>query len=311
MPGIGVVVNPRAGGNRRWAARAARLRAVVGDCGVVHEPRDLKALAEVAAGFREDEVEIVAVCGGDGSMHQAVSALVPVYGSAALPPMLPLRAGTINYVAATVGCRRGSPEKVLSHVVRQYRLRAPYDTTERDTVCVNGGDYGFVVGCGAVVNFLQLYYGRQGTGSLSAARLLARVIVSGLLGSGFARSVVQPVEADILCDDERVPFRVFTVVLAGTVAQIALGCKPMYLANRKRGYLHLVAGPIGPWAVLKKLRRLRRGFPMEEPTLYDNLARRVTVRFARPAPYMVDGDLVAPVGELDVTAGPRITFIRG
>jgi hypothetical protein len=108
-----------------------------------------------------------------------------------------------------------------------------------------------------------------------------------------------------------VPFRVFTVILGATVEQIALGFRPTYLGNRKRGYLHFVGGPIGAWPVLKKLRRLRRGFPIEEPTLYDNLARRLTVRFDRPTTFMIDGDIGTAVDELLVTTGPRVTLIRG
>jgi diacylglycerol kinase family enzyme len=261
--------------------------------------------------FLEREVEILAVCGGDGSLHRCLTAFIPVWGAHPLPPLLPLRAGTINFVAADIGCRRGSPERVLGHVMRQYRRGATYDTTERDLLRINDDQYGFVVGCGAVVNFLRAYYGRQGTGPLSAAWLLTKVIASGLLGTNLARSIVQPVEADVSCDDERVPFRVFSVILAGTVQQIALGFRPMYLGNRKRGYLHFVGGPIGVWPVLKKLRRLRRGFPIEEATLYDNVARALTIRFARATSYMIDGDLGPTVKDLHVTTGPRVTLIRG
>lgn len=311
MPGIGVVVNPVAGRNRSRTDRSERLAAVLGDCGVVRETEDIGQLTDVASEFLERKVEILGVCGGDGSIHRCLSALIPVYGTEPLPRVLPLRAGTINFVAAATGCRRGSPERVLGHIVRQYQEGGTYDTTERDLLCVNGTEYGFAVGSGAVVNFLRAYYGKQGTGAVSAAWLLAKVIASGVLGTNLVRGIVQPVEADILCDDERVPFRVFTVILGATVEQIALGFRPTYLGNRKRGYLHFVGGPIGTWAVLKNLRRLRRGFPIEEPTLYDNLARRLTVRFGRPTAFMIDGDIGATVDELLVTTGPRVTLIRG
>ena len=67
-----------------------------------------------------------------------------------------------------------------------------------------------------------------------------------MFGTSLVRSAFRRVEADIACDDERVPFRTFTVILAGTVTHVALGFKPMYLAARKRHHFHLLAGPIGP-----------------------------------------------------------------
>jgi diacylglycerol kinase family enzyme len=311
MPGIGIVLNPHARGNRRRTGRAERLADIVGDCGVVRETSDIAQLTDVAYEFLARQVEILAVCGGDGSLFHVLSQFIPVYEHEPLPRCLPLRAGTINFVAASIECRRGSPEKVLAHVVRDYRHGGTHDVTERDLLCVNKVQYGFAVGCGAVVNFLRAYYGQQGAGPRSAAGLLARVVLSAIAGTSLARGIVQPVEADIMCDDERVPFRVFTVVLAATVDQIALGFRPTYLGNRKRGYFHLVGGPIGAWTFLRRFGRLRRGLPTGEGSLYDNLARDVTIRFARPAPYMVDGDILPSTHEVHVTTGPRLTMIRG
>jgi diacylglycerol kinase family enzyme len=311
MPGIGVVVNPQARGNRRRTDRAERLAEIVGDAGVVRETAAVTQLAETAREFAARDLDVLAVCGGDGSIFRVFSALIPAYGDRPLPAVLPLRAGTINFVAAAIGCRRGPPEKVLAHVVRNYCRGIAHDTTERDLLCVNGTQYGFVIGCGAVVNFLRAYYAQQGTGPLYAIRLLARVVVSALAGGPFARGIVQPVEADITCDGERVPFRLFTVVLAGTVDRVALGFRPLYLGDRKRGYLHLVGGPFGAREFLRCFGRLRKGFPTEEPTLYDNLGRMVSIRFARPAAYMIDGDVAPPVTQLDVATGPRVILIRG
>jgi diacylglycerol kinase family enzyme len=311
MAGIGVVVNPHAGRNARRRDRVERLSRIVGDTGLVRETASLQEVAEVAGEFLAHQVDILAVFGGDGSVFRSLSALIPVYGATPLPPILPLRAGTINFVAASIGCRRGDPEKVLGRVVRDYRRGRAHDVTERDLLRVNDTQYGFAFGCGAVVNFLRAYYGAQQGGRLAAAALLAKVVLSAMMGSPFARSIVQPVEADITCDDERVPFRVFTVVLGATVDQIALGFKPTYLGARKRGYLHLVGGPVGAREFMRNITRFYRGFPTREARLYDNLAREVIVRFARPEPYMLDGDVLPPVRDLRVTTGPRVTLIRG
>ena len=107
------------------------------------------------------------------------------------------------------------------------------------------------------------------------------------------------------------PFRTFTVILGGTITHIALGFKPMYLAARKRHHFHLLAGPIGPLRLARKIVRFRRGWPLEEPDFYDNLAREVTIRFAAPTRFMMDGDILDPVRALTINTGPVISMIRG
>jgi diacylglycerol kinase family enzyme len=75
--------------------------------------------------------------------------------------------------------------------------------------------------------------------------------------------------------------------------------------------MHLLAGPIGPLRLARKLPRLWRGFPLEDPEFYDNLARVVTIRFAAPTRFMMDGDLLEPVSVLTLRTGPVISMIRG
>ena len=272
---------------------------------------DLAAIEEVAREFARVRVDIVAVCGGDGSHFRTLSALRRYYSEGGLPLFLPLRAGTMNYIARSIGCMRGGPEHVLTHVARDYRHGCTHDVVERHLLIVNDEHAGFVVGCGVVVNYLRLYYSEVRPGVLTATRLLGRLLTSAVAGTSLVRGVFRRVSADIDCDDERVPFRTFTVILAGTVTHVALGFKPMYLAARKRQHFHLLAGPIGPLKLARKILRFRRGFPLEEPELYDNLARSATIRFAVPTWFMMDGDILDPVPALEIRTGPVLSMIRG
>ena len=310
MPGIGVVVNPHARANRRSRDRVQVFTEAVGNHGVVRETTSLEAMEELAHGFRERRIDILAVCGGDGSFFRTLSAVVRAYGSEPLPWFLPLRAGSMNTIARSVGCRRGTPERVLVHTLSDYRAGCPFELTERHLLQVNGEHFGFMVGAGVVVNFLQVYYATGKPGPRTAGKLFARVIVSGLTHSALARGLLQPVQADIDCDDERVPHRRFTFIYGSSIVDIGLGLKATYLATRKRGFFHLLAGPILPRHVAPRLWRLRRGLPLELDELYDNLAQHVRVEFSRPSHYMIDGDVLGAVTRLDVVAGPRLTIIQ-
>lgn len=312
MPGIGVVVNPHARSNRAAGPeRVARMTEVLGRDGFVRVTDSVAMIEEVAREFRERGVEVLAICGGDGSYHCTLTAFCAVYGKAPLPLLLPLRGGTVNYIAKATGGRRGRPEQTVARVVRDYRRGRVYETTELDMLCVNGREHGFVLSFGTAVNFLRRYYARPKQGPTQAALLLGRLIASALTGTHGARAVFQATRADVEVDGEPLPFRQFTFFFASTVERIALGFRPTYLGQRKRGYMHVLGGPVPATRLIRRAVRIYRGFPTHEPTLFDNLAQRGVIRFFRPEAWMLDGDILEPVARLAVEVAGRVTLIRG
>ncbi|MFN8625856.1 MAG: diacylglycerol kinase family protein [Candidatus Binatia bacterium] len=309
MPGIGVILNPRAGSNRKRPERLRQFTEAVGDDGLVCATESLAEMDEVAHDLRARAIDILAVCGGDGSYFRTLSAVVRAYGGEPLPRFLPLRAGSMNTIARSLLWRHGTPERVLERTVADYRAGRPCETTERHLLGVNGHHFGFMVGAAAVVNFLREYYGGPGRGRWTAAKLVGRVAASAVAGTALARTVFQRTEADIDCDGERVPHRRFTVIYASSIRDIGLGFKATYLATRKPGFFHLLAGPVRARQVIGGLRRLRHGWPLEVDDLYDNLAAHVHIDFARPTEYMIDGDVLGAVSQLDIVSGPRLSII--
>ena len=83
MAGIGVIVNPRAAGNRARPGLAARLASVVGADGEVLETADLQALDAALARLKDRGIDALAVCGGDGTLCHTISRAVAVW--AAMP----------------------------------------------------------------------------------------------------------------------------------------------------------------------------------------------------------------------------------
>ncbi len=76
------------------------------------------------------------------------------------------------------------------------------------------------------------------------------------------------------------------------------------------GFFHVLGGPVPAWRLIRRILRIYRGFPSGEPTLYDNLGHRLTVRFARPTHLMLDGDILEPCDRLEVDVPLRVELIQ-
>jgi len=310
MAGIGVVVNPRASGNRGRPDTAARLAAVVGADGEVVETENLEALDATLHRFFERGFDVIAVSGGDGSLCHAISRAVEIWGEDHLPPFVALRGGTINNVSRTVG-GPVRPESFLGKVMSGYRSRRSLATMDRPLLRVNGKIYGSIVGAGLITHFLEEYYEGPNPGPASAAVLLVRCGLSWLGGGEFLRRIVPTVQGRAECDGEALPWTEYTLVVASSVKHIGLGLTPFYLSGRKQGFFHVLAGPPTPGQLLSRLPRFRRGFPAGLDTLYDNMARRFRIEFAEPQSFTVDGELFPSVRVLEIEAGPAVRFVRG
>jgi diacylglycerol kinase family enzyme len=309
MPGIGVVINPQAGGNRGVTDRALRLGDLLGPHGWVRETRTIEALPEVAAECRQKAVDVLAVCGGDGTFGQTLSALVRVYGERPLPSFLPLRAGTMNTVARSIGCRAWEPERMLAEVAADYRSGRPLDNFEHQLLSVNGESYCFMLGAGVVVGFLRAYYGNGRRGPFGGAQVLARLIVSAVTGGAAARRAFEWLSARMECDGVSVPFDRFSVVYVSSIEEIGLGFRPTYRARERRDRFHVFAGPVDAVELVRCLPRIKRGVATGSPQIFDATAGRVVVEFARPSSYMMDGDIMPAVGGLVIEPGPVLRVI--
>lgn len=305
-----MIVNPHAGRNRADRQVVSKLAAAVNGCGFVTVPHTLEELDGVARRCARERVDIVAICGGDGSFFRGLSALVHAYEGEQLPLFLPLRGGSMNTIARSVGVLTGGPATVLGHVAGAYASGRPLRTTQRQLIEVQAQYYGFMVGCGVIVNFLRVYYGGKARGPLVAALWLGRAILSGFLGGALAQRILQGFRAEVVCDEELVAHREYNVLYASTITDIGLGFVATYLATRKKGYFHLLAGHVRASQVISRLHRLRGGCPLNLETLYDNLAREVRVEFEQPTHYTIDGDLLEPVVELHLRAGPMLTIVQ-
>ncbi len=307
-PGLVVVTNPRSGANRRDAGLVERLRRAAPEARI-DTPHDLGELRGLARSWVDARLPRLAVHGGDGTLHQVLTALVAEAGDAPLPEVVLLRGGTMNIVAASVGVTERA-EVFLKRVAGG----GATTTTTRRLLKVVVDDappvVGFLSGNGIVARFLEKYYERPDPTPVDAARLLLRGSMSAMVGGKLIRELVRPYAGAVILDGERLPNERWTAVALGTVEQMGLGFRVFHLVAEHPDAFQVVAlgGSVADLA--RELPSLYRGRGVHRPGDSVHVVRELVLEADEPIPLMVDGDFYrADRGRIRVTVGPSVRFV--
>jgi len=307
MSGIGLVINPRAGANRRDPAAAARLARRLGDHGVVAMPRSLDELSRAAEDFRRQKIDVLGIAGGDGTNYVTLTHFYGVYGQEPLPTVAFLRGGTMNTVANSLGLPSGRPEGLLDRLVRRYLEKPRLAALVQRTMNVEG-KLAFLWGIGVIPGYLREYYDTGAPSPWTAAKTLARAIGSTAVGGPMIQRMTRPVSAEVTLDSGEVwSMRSYLCVGAGTIPDIGLGFRPYHLAGTP-GFFHMQGITCSPMGFVLDLPRIHRALPMSEGKAIDRTATSATVRVpGSTIPYMIDGDLLEhPRSEMTIRLGPEV-----
>lgn len=309
MSGIGVVTNPRSRKNRRNPALARRLGYILGERDVAAAPEDLDDLAATVTRFREREVEVVCINGGDGTVHTVVTALAKTWEpDRPLPRIALLRGGTMNTQAHGLGIT-GTPEALLGRVVEAYHSGEPLPVARRSLLCVDGEQYGFIFGNGLIAQFLEPYYEGREPSPMKAAWLLARAVASALWQGPFIRRIMRPWHGVVAMDGQAFPESSYLTVTAGTIDDIGLGFRPFYQCLRHPQHMHAHGFRGSAWALSRELLRIYRAQPMKTDEVDSGVCRELRLTAAEPIVYMLDGDFHQGGNEVLVRTDRDVEFV--
>ena len=93
MGPIGVITNPKAKKNIREKGIKQKLQSIVGDIGIVRETPLPDHVDAVAEEFKRNDISLLCINGGDGSISITLRSFLDVYQDAPLPPVVHLRGG--------------------------------------------------------------------------------------------------------------------------------------------------------------------------------------------------------------------------
>jgi diacylglycerol kinase (ATP) len=305
---IGVIGNPRAGKNAGNPNRVKRLGHILGSDGVIRETQTLEEMSDIAREFRRAEISILAIDGGDGTLHHALSAFIPIYGGTDLPPIALLRGGTMNTIANSLGIK-GPSEAILQRALTSLREQVPLEVLRTNTLKVNDR-YGFIFGLGFPVNLLKAYYEGKGRGPAKTIRVLFKVLLSMLKKRDTDSSFFRPFEADIWLDGKRLPSGRYTALLGATVEEVGLGFKPTRRAREKEGMFQALYLGTGPKESGLNALRVLLGMSLKGEGLADRMVRRSIIKLEKPADIQIDGEIFKDQQEIRLHVGPTIRCIR-
>jgi diacylglycerol kinase (ATP) len=314
MARIGVIINPYSKKNvRRKDAIRDKIEKIGGDLVEVRITQSLEEIEEAGRSFFEQGVEIIGICGGDGSMSVTLSRLLPIWGETPFPKIMPLRGGTMNMICQSAGIKK-APEKVFKKVVKAIKSNMGLKTVERDTVRIEGR-IGFLFGTGLTSNFLDAYYEGPGTGPRKAAAVALRLIFSILIRGNFSKRLMRQVKLKLRWRDDNghmndYKYDNITNLGASTISNLGVGFAPMYRALERPGHMHLMVWAIPPIRMVLGLHNLFFGRPWNNKKVLDQVIDYWEFEAEDPIRYMLDGELyVTEESQAAIEIGPRFKLI--
>jgi diacylglycerol kinase family enzyme len=309
MAGIGVISNGRSRKNKKNPQRVNELKYILGNNGIVRETKTIEQLYEAAEEFKERDIDILCINGGDGTNHVTLTAFINVYGNKPLPKIAILRAGTMNTVATSLNIY-GKSSDILLNIIKKYNSGEPFVITHRNLLKVNDNQYGFIFGNGIIYNFLKVYYKDEERSPTTAAILLAKSIVRTLVSK--KDPLLKKITVEIE-EDGGVIWRHhnFLTIGAMTVREIGLGfvAAPRALENPNK--FQVFAVKTGVFGVVKSFPNMllfRNG--LLKSVVEEKVLNKLVINSLKEAiPYTIDGDMHSPVQRLKIELGPRLKLI--
>ena len=230
---IGVLHNPLSGRNKRQPLlfQAVYARHPEVQLAEVTTPADIMRAMEK---FSHNQVNLVVVNGGDGTIQATIDALFNFRHFSEMPLLAIIPAGTANMIAGDVGLgkyEKGTLERLLSwmtpssyaiDIVNRPILRIRLPSQQRPI-------HGMFFGAGAIYHGTKMGRETKQTigrlGEWGAGLILAKFLLALATGS---RKGLQPVTVGVSTGESTTKHEEYLVLLVTTLERLFLGMKPFW-----------------------------------------------------------------------------------
>ncbi len=308
MGGIGIIFNPLAGKNRKYHLMSQELNNLLNENCILRETKSINDLNQAVLEFKERDIDIIAISGGDGTIHLVLSSVINSYQGKTLPKFISLCSGTMNTFTHSVKFK-GKTQNILKETIDKYQKGKPFKEINQHLMKIND-KYGFLTGAGVVSKFLDAYYSSSNPGPAYASKMVLRIIFSTIFRTRYSKNIFSPAKFKITIDGKKIKNNEFMFILGCTIRELGLGFTPTPRAYEKQGHFHFLASSMKPMSLLSKIPVLWLGNDFSHPDLnYNGIAKEVIVEPEGKLRWMVNGDLYSTEKPLHISVGPTIIVI--
>ncbi len=311
---VGVLHNPRSGGNRgRTDLRVRRAAARYGaPLAIARTPAEIEAgLAQLA----QHGATVVALSGGDGTIQAALTTLQKETGATdTLAPIALLRSGTTAMTARDMGLP-GRPDRALDRLlawaggsggdcrIHQRTLLAVRSHPGAEPL------YGFFLGAAAIAQGVAHFHQQRSPGRRGGGLGPALTLLRGMAEAGHEKArIARPVPIGVGNGGSPGPARDYLVFFVTSLERLMLGMTPYWGSDE--GPIRYTGIEAGASGLLRQAFRIVRGRPGKalcpERGYHSHNAERLEL--ALDSCLYLDGERITPVperGPVTVTAaGP-------
>jgi len=283
------------------------------------ETTSVRAVPEALASLARQDIELLAVNGGDGTLQYTLTQMLTTDDFPNIPMVAPLRGGRTNMTALDIGAHR-NPAKGLKRLLDNIRAgRLEGHMVDRpllrvETLRDRRVHYGFFFGAGMIHRAIDLTHslfpsGRS-QGSLGAGMVTAGLLVRAILGR--LDGVLMPDKAQVLLDGEHMDGGEFTLLIASSLQRLFLKANPFW--GQEKAPVRFTSVASGSDHIALAAPGILCGKPpafvKSEPGYTSRNAKEVELRL--DAGFTVDGEIIPPrSGEIvRITGDRRIRFVR-
>lgn len=301
---IKLISNPNSGHNRKNPKHIEKLSQILG------KKVDLPSLDELdstIAKYKEEKLEILAIAGGDGTIHQVLSAVHRVYENNPWPKIALLTSGTMNNIARNVGVRKKAEPQLAS--IMEALQKNTLKTNIHHPLLFGEDKAGFIFGQGGVPHVLEEYEKGGNTSQTKAAILLTRTILSALVNGPFVRRMFAPMDIDIHADGKKLHHTRYTVSVLSSISDVGFGFRPCYAPLKNHKIAQFIGFTRHPIFTAFCLPKIRLAMPINSKSVQDSVGTEFILTPKEEMLYTIDGDLYTCAGDLVIRVGPAVEFV--
>jgi diacylglycerol kinase family enzyme len=308
MPGIGIIANPHSKLNKRSPEELKLLQDVLGQKGIFSLSQDLAHLDRIIHEYKEKNIDIIGINGGDGSISRAISRIISIYGKDPLPQLCVLGGGTMNLVASQLGVR-GSPHEVLRRLLEA--VERPESLRHQKLATLKIGEiYGFLYADQSSTAILEEFYQKK-NGHVGATWLSVRLINSFLLRGPLIKRVIRSHRLEATFKPGGRLRSTALGSFAGTITKFPMGLQFLPLARERSGHFQVTVVTCPPekllWYMPAIMLQQKEGPASGKHSF---CCEQANLRYEGSVHFTVDGEIyVNPTGSLKIEAGPELEFV--